>query len=73
MRTHILIECETYDQSALLTFQQFKEFETFGEIKVRIKLTKNIRPIDLEWSDIVYSIRGQCLLSTYIAKLCKKI
>ena len=68
----ILIECETYVQTAIETYDAFKAFEKFGEIEIKIKLTSKVNKSDIMWCDILYSIRSENLLSTYFAKMCKK-
>lgn len=55
-----------------MTHVFFKEMEINYEIIVRTLLSKNICDTDIEWSDIVISIRGTCCISRCIAELCNK-
>lgn len=69
-KTRILIECETYVQTAIETYNSFKLFEQYGHIEVIMKLTREITKEDIKWCDILYSIRSENLLSTYFAQVC---
>lgn len=71
-KTRILIECETYVQTAIETYNSFKLFEQYGHIEVIMKLTRKITKEDIKWCDILCSIRSENLLSTYFAQICNQ-
>ena len=72
MRTKILIDFETFAQTAQMTLYNFRQWAKKELIELRAKESKKIRAEDIEWCDIVISIRGMSCFTAYIAKLCAK-
>lgn len=72
MKTKILIDFETFGQTAQMTLNNLKSLSESAPMEVRAKESKKITSDDIKWSDIVLSVRGMSCFTTYIAKLCKK-
>lgn len=72
MKTHLLIEYESFTQTVHMSVAFFKNMERSYPIQVRDKKCLHISMADLQWCDIVLSIRSMCGLTNSISKLCKK-
>lgn len=75
--TNILIEGPKHMPSFDLTVRDFYQYSTVLPITIRAKLTKDIKPLDITWCDVLLSIRGGDPLSEYlvnnVAKIGKKV
>lgn len=56
--TNVLLECYMNIPSFELTVQDFQRHSNVIPINVRSKLTRNITPADISWSDVLVSVRG---------------
>lgn len=71
--THLLIEYETYGQTASMTHHFFQRLEgCTGKLQVRAVASGKISRREMEWSDIVMSIRSFNCISSYVAKLSRQ-
>lgn len=71
-KTRILVECYEHQPSFELNIQGYGKFSKVAPIEVRGKLTKDIKPEDIEWCDILVDVRGGNPLSAYVVKQAKK-
>ena len=56
-----------------LTVRDFYQYSTVLPITIRAKLTKDIKPLDITWCDVLLSIRGGDPLSEYLVNNVVKI
>ena len=72
---NVLITFESYEPTNQETFKAFSIIQSKGYINLRSKRCIDIKADDLDWCDIVYSIRStsslEASLSTYAKKLGK--
>ena len=71
-RTHVLIESYDHQSSAELTFKYFEKIARLRPIDVRFCLTREIKPADIDWCDVLIDIRGSSPLSAYVVRQAKK-
>lgn len=68
---NILIDYETYGQTAQMTHDFFRQLTEKYDCKLRAKNTYSIKAADIEWADIVLAIRPMNSISQWIAEECK--
>lgn len=70
--SNILLESYNDCPSLRLVGSFFNSLKEYSEIGLRIKLTRHITKSDLEWCDILVSLRGANKLSKYLAEQAVK-
>ncbi|MBN1777968.1 MAG: glycosyltransferase [Clostridiales bacterium] len=73
MYTKILIEYEVYGQTAEMLHAFFLEMQNAFKIQINAKRSIAIKNTDIQWSDVIISVRSTCSISSGIAALCKKL
>ena len=71
-KTHILIESYEHQSSAELNKKFFEKLSRFKPLEVKFRQTRDIKPADIEWCDILVDIRGANPLSVYVVRQVKK-
>lgn len=72
MGTKLLVVYEYYVVTASDTYRHMEKLLPQYGGQVRAISVKKIRATDLEWCDVVLSIRSTCNLSAAVARLCQK-
>ena len=72
VRTHVLIESYEYQSSAELNIKFFGKLSRIKPLDVRFRQTKDIKPADIDWCDVLVDIRGCSPLSAYVVRQVKK-
>ena len=67
-KTNILIEGYSHIVSYDLTVRDFFRYTTIIPINVRAKLSRDIKPEDISWCDVLLVVRGDNPLSAYLSK-----
>lgn len=70
--TNLLVEYDRSIPTVLLLRQTMSELTCYANINLRFKNIKTIDVNDVNWSDIILSIRGNSLLSRDLARAAKK-
>lgn len=71
-RTHVLIESYDHQSSAELNLKFFEKISRSKPIDVRFRHTKDVKPIDIAWCDVLIDVRGANPLSAYVVRQVKK-
>lgn len=73
MPTHVLVECPELIVSASLgVISALEPMEERGVLQVRFKRTTNVRKKDIQWADILITVRGCEPLTVNIVEQAKK-
>lgn len=71
-RTHVLIESYDHQSSAELNITFFEKLSVIKPIDVRFRHTKDVKPVDIEWCDVLVDVRGANHLSAFVVRQVKK-
>ena len=69
---NLLIDYETYGQTAQMTHVFFQKYAEIYKCEIRAKNTYSICKQDIHWADIVLAIRPMNPISNWIADECRR-
>ena len=71
--TNVLMTFESYEPTNQESYKLFSEISNRGYFNLRSKRCIEISKTDLEWSDVIYSIRSTSSLEASLIKYAKKL
>ena len=71
--SNVLMTFESYEPTNLETYKMFARMQENGLIQLRRKRCIEIKAEDLDWSDVIYSIRSTSSLEASLSEYAKKL